>query len=284
MSSLVGGAAERVGDDPRLILAMGGGGFTMNERSSALDRFVLELTGKSVPKICFLPTASGDQREQLMRFHERFSVLLCETSDLSLFHLGRDRVDPRALLLSQDAIYVGGGSMRNLLAIWREHRIDAALREAWDAGIILAGLSAGAMCWFEGGISMSGGTPEPVPGLALLAGSLSVHRNSEPRRLRAYVQAVADRRLPGGYAADDGTALLFAGRRLVECVASQSGRSIVRVERDGDRPVQRRMPIRLLAKAREATAITRIATPDAEDDRLAVEELRSVRALQQRWK
>lgn len=258
---------------------MGGGGFTMRERSSALDRLVLDLTGKSLPKICFLPTASGDQREQVMWFHDRFRFTPCELSDLSLFHLSRDRVDPRALLLSQDAIYVGGGSMRNMLAIWREHQIDTAMREAWEAGAILAGLSAGAMCWFEGGITMSAGAPEPVAGLGLLPGSLSVHRSSEPGRLPAYLRAVARGRLPGGYAADDGAALLFAGRRLVECVASQPGRSIVQVRLEGGRPVQQPVPTRLLETVHHEAATGRFPTPSSESDRLAIEELRNVRAM-----
>jgi dipeptidase E len=262
---------------------MGGGGFTMKERSSALDRLVLELTGKTVPKICFLPTASGDQREQVLWFHERFRLTPCELSDLSLFHLSRDRVDPRALLLSQDAIYVGGGSMRNMLAIWREHQIDTAMREAWEAGVILAGLSAGAMCWFEGGISMSAGVPEPVAGLGLLAGSMSVHRSSEPWRLPAYLQAVVDERLPEGYAADDGTALLFAGRRLVECVGSQPGQSIVQVKRIGGQPVQVTMPVRPLEAALGQSAAGRLSTRGAESERLAIDELRSIRAMRPGW-
>ena len=119
------------GRDRRRILAMGGGGFTMGERSPALDRFVLELTGKPVPKICFLPTASGDERAQVVRFYERFSPWPCEPSALSLFHLGRDRIDPGRHLLAQDAIYAGGGSMRNMLAIWREHGLDQVMRTAW---------------------------------------------------------------------------------------------------------------------------------------------------------
>jgi peptidase E len=262
---------------------MGGGGFTMKEPTSALDRLVLELTGKGVPKICFLPTASGDQREQVMRFHERFRLTPCELSELSLFHLSRERVQPRELLLSQDAIYVGGGSMRNMLAIWREHQIDTALREAWDAGVILAGLSAGAMCWFEGGISMSAGVPEAVVGLGLLAGSLSVHRTSEPWRVPAYLQAVADERLPGGYAADDGTALLFSGRRLVECVSSRPGRSVTQVKLVGGQPVQQTLPTRLLEGSDGQSAVGRLATRGAESDRSAMEELRSVRAMRRGW-
>lgn len=159
-------SAQPASEDRRRILAMGGGGFTMQDRSAALDRLVLSLTGKAVPRICFLPTAGGDGRDQTTRFHERFSGWPCEPSVLSLFHLNRDRLDPREHLLAQDAIYVGGGSMRNMLAVWREHGVDAAMRSAWERGIVLAGLSAGAMCWFEGGITMSGGRRRRPPGWA----------------------------------------------------------------------------------------------------------------------
>ena len=239
-----------LGDDPRRILAMGGGGFTMEERSPALDKLVLELTAKTVPKVCFLPTASGDPREQVTRFHERFGHWPCQPTTLSLFHLGRERIDPAAHLLEQDAIYVGGGSMRNMLAIWREHGIDELMREAWDRGIVLAGLSAGAMCWFQGGVSMSGGSPEPVLGLGLLEGSLSVHLDGESGRLPVYRAAVADEALPPGYAADDGAALVYAGTRLVECVCSRAGARVVRYEPDGvGGVVGSQLNIRLLPEA-----------------------------------
>jgi peptidase E len=248
-------------DDSRRILALGGGGFTAGESGTALERLLLELTERRVPKICFLPTASGDQREQVLRFHERFSMWPCEPSTLSLFHLGRDRIDPEAHLLSQDAIYVGGGSMRNMLAIWREHGIDRLMREAWEAGIVLAGLSAGAMCWFEAGISMSGGRAEPVAGLAMLPGSLSVHRGSEPHRLPAYRRAVSAGELPAGHAVDDSAALLFVGRRLSECVASKPGAGGSHIEPGHESPLTVRLlphsdpNVQLLASHHEALAL-----------------------------
>ena len=229
---------------------MGGGGFTMNERTPALDRFVLALTEKPVPKICFLPTASGDPREQMTRFYERFGGWPCQTATISLFNLGRDRIDPIERLLDQDAIYVGGGSMRNMLAIWREHGIDGAMRTAWERGIVLAGLSAGAMCWFEGGVSMSGGAPEAVAGLGFLPGSLSVHLGGEVERLRPYRSAVANGELAPGYAADDGAAVLFRGTRLAECVASHRGARVVRVTPDGAGGThEKSLPVRLLPGA-----------------------------------
>ncbi len=255
---------------------MGGGGFTMAERSPALDRFVLELTAAPVPRICFIPTASGDPREQVTRFHERFGAWPCEPSVLSLFHLGESRLDPIEHLLAQDAIYVGGGSMRNMLAIWREHGIDEALRVAWHRGVVLAGLSAGAMCWFEGGVSMSGGAPEPVGGLGLLPGSLSVHLDGEGERLPVYRAAVGSGALPAGYAVDDGAALLYVGTRLAECVASHAGARVVRVDPDGEGGVRELpLPVRLLPGASHR-AVDR-------DEPYGVSELRALRAGRHRW-
>ena len=266
------------GGDRRRILALGGGGFTAGEPNAALDALVLRLTGQHVPRICFLPTASGDQRDQVIRFQERFAAWPCERSVLSLFHLADARVDPRAHLLAQDAIYVGGGSMRNLLAIWREHGIDQAMREAWEAGVILAGVSAGAMCWFEGGVSRSGGQAEAVPGLGFLPGSLSVHCNSDPSRLRVYLRRVADGELPPGYAVDDSAALLFAGVELLTAVASRGGVGIRRVTAiDGD-PVQTPLPVRLLPEKADTPA-----SASSYHDRLALAELRALRAGRPAW-
>jgi dipeptidase E len=271
--------------DRRRILAMGGGGFTM-ESTLALDRFVLELTGKPVPRICFLPTASGDPREQATRFHERFSSWPCEPSILSLFHLGRDRIDPREHLLAQDAIYVGGGSMRNMLAVWREHSVDEIMRAAWERGIVLAGLSAGAMCWFEGGITMSGGFAAPVNGLGLVGGSLSVHMDGEPERLPVFRQAIATGRLPAGFAADDGAALLLRGTDLERCVSSRVGARVIAVGADGEGgTAERDLPVTPLAGSLPAPGTTRASDVASVtvDEPFAVSELRALRDGRHRW-
>ena len=259
-------------------MAMGGGGFTMRERSPALDQLVLALTGKPVPRICFLPTASGDPQEQVTRFHERFSGWPCEPSTLSLFHLGRDRLDPVEHLLAQDVIYIGGGSMRNMLAVWREHHIDDAMRVAWESGVVLAGLSAGAMCWFEGGVSMSGGAPEPVAGLGLLAGSLSVHLGGEYRRLPVYRAAVASGTLPPGYALDDGAALVFTGTRLARCVASHAAARAIHVRPDGaGGTLERSLSPALLPGAEVRPGVGSLG------ESYGVSELRALRAGRHRW-
>jgi dipeptidase E len=270
------GSRAAVPLEGRVVLAMGGGGFTMDERSPALDRFALELATAPVPRVCFLPTASGDPREQVTRFYDRFGSWTCEPSILSLFHLARDRIDPVAHLLAQDVIYVGGGSMRNMLAVWREHSVDIAMRDAWAAGAVLAGLSAGAMCWFAGGVSKSGGLPEAVSGLSLLPGSLSVHMDSEPERLPVYFDAVGSGRLPAGWAADDGAALVFLGSSLKECVGSRPEARVVRVEAKADSGgvVSAPVPVRVLAEAD--------AGPRALGEH-GVAELREFRAGPRRW-
>src|SRR3954464_3353866 len=135
----------------RTIFAMGGGGFTMEPDNPVLDEYILGLARRPVPRVCFLPTASGDPLDHITRFYEALSDLPCEPTDLSLSRAGPRPVDLRARLHAQDIVYGGGGSMRNMLAIWRVHELDAILRECWARGVVLAVLSAGAMGWFEGG-------------------------------------------------------------------------------------------------------------------------------------
>ena len=196
---------------------MGGGGFTMEAEPSVLDDYVLSLAPAREPRICLLPTAGGDSEEQIRRFRIAFGDRLCVPTALSLFRLAHEPVPLREHLLSQDVIYVGGGSMINLLALWRAHGLDAILRDAWPAGIVLAGLSAGSMCWFEGGITTSLGRPAPAAGLGFLPGSNSVHYDGEPERRPAYL---APRH---GVLRGYGVArrLLFRGTRLAEVVAAR---------------------------------------------------------------
>ena len=253
----------------RTIFAMGGGGFTMEPDNPMLDDFVLGLAAPREPRILFLPTASGDPAVQIAAFDARFAERACAATHLSLFRLHGSRRPLRDVVLEQDVIYIGGGSMRNLLAIWRAHGLDVLLTEAWERGIVLAGLSAGAMCWFEGGITRSSGPPETIAGLGLLPGSLSVHADGEPERLPAFLAAVRTGALPGGWAADDGVGLLFEGRRMARAVSSRPGAAAQRVDALEGELVRSRIEPELLA-ARPA------GMPLPGD---AIEELRAVRRL-----
>lgn len=200
---------------------MGGGGFTAGREDPALDELVLRLTGKPRPRICLLPTAGGDSMYQIRCFYETYADQLCEPNHVSLFRLGRQPVPLREHLLAQDAIYVGGGSMVNLLAIWHAQGLDEILREAWEAGVVLAGLSAGSMCWFEWGVTTGSGFAAPTRGLGLLPGSNSVHHDTEPARRPVYLDGVRNGTLPPGWAVDDGAGLLFRGTELEEVITAR---------------------------------------------------------------
>ncbi|MCW3069516.1 MAG: peptidase dipeptidase [Solirubrobacterales bacterium] len=237
---------ELVPLEERIIFAMGGGGFTMEPANPLLDDFVLSLAATTVPRILFLPTASGDTTAQINAFRNRFGARACNAQQLSLFHL-RDLRRPLAeVVLEQDIIYVGGGSMRNLLALWHAHGLDRLLLEAWREGTVLAGLSAGAMCWFQAGISRSSGPPQPIDGLGLLEGSLSVHADGEPERLPVWLAAVRDGAIPGGWALDDGVGLLFGGVSLERVVSSRPGAGAQRVDAIAGELVRHRLEPELL--------------------------------------
>jgi peptidase E len=230
--------------DRRRILAMGGGGFSTSVADAPLEHYLARLPGVPMPAICLLPTASGDPDDQIDRFYRAFRGL-GSLSHLSLFRLGTHPVDVRTHLLAQDVIYVGGGSLANLLAIWRVHGLDDALPEAWERGIVLAGVSAGSMCWFEHGITRSHGRSRPAHGLGLLSGSNSVHHASDPERRACYRAAVLDG-LPPGYAVDDGVGLLFAGGELAEVVSAREGALAHGIEQRDGRLVELPLVPRLL--------------------------------------
>jgi dipeptidase E len=228
----------------RCIVACGGGGFVSTPESPLID-YVLAAAGRPRPRVCFVPTAGGDALPYVAMFYRACAARNCEPSDLPLFN--RSGEDPREKLLAQDVIWVGGGNTANLLAIWRAHGVDEAMREAWEAGVVLSGSSAGMICWFEASITDSFG-PALAPlgdGLGFLPGSACPHYDGEDRRRPVYRAAVADG-FPAGYAADDGVGLRFDGVELAECVSAREGASAWRVERDGDQVVERPLPTRLL--------------------------------------
>jgi peptidase E len=202
-------------DGRRHVLAIGGlrgperTGVNRQE-ASLLLAYAARLSGARSPRICMLNTAMGDDPSAYLRTYEQLGALPGTHTHLQLFPMPNVS-DPEDLLLSQDLIFVGGGSIANMLAVWRVHGIDAIMRKAWQAGIVLSGVSAGAICWFSGGTTDSFGLDlRPfTDGLGMFAPSYCPHYDSEPGRRPLYQSLVADASLPAGIACDDGAAAHF---------------------------------------------------------------------------
>src|SRR5215475_7637867 len=209
-------------DGRRHVIAIGGGMRVPDGRVPVHMDYALRLTGRPEPLMCVLNTAAGDDPRWALHMYDRFAGHPVRLSHLALFPMP-NVADPEDLLLSQDVIFVGGGSVANMLAVWRVHGLDRILRKAWQAGIVLAGSSAGGICWFEGGTTDSfGARLRPyTDGLGMLAGSFCPHYHSEPERRPLFQRLVAEGALPGGLACDDGVGAHYVDESLEEMVSDR---------------------------------------------------------------
>jgi dipeptidase E len=230
------------------IVVLGGGGFLVEPRNARLDRYILSLAKKRSPRVCFVPTATGDFPGFIQRFYTAFKKFECRPTHLLLFQ--RNETDPAQHLLKQDIIYVGGGNTANMLAIWRLHGVDRAMRAAWKKGIILCGVSAGMNCWFESSVTDSFGPLQELnDGLGLLKGSACPHYDGEADRRPTYHRLIRKKILPGGVAADDGAAIHYIGKAVHRCVASRPNAHAYHVSLSNGRIVEERLPTDLLGNA-----------------------------------
>ncbi|MBO3745634.1 peptidase E [Streptosporangiaceae bacterium NEAU-GS5] len=234
------------------IVAIGGGSFRMTERftleATGLLRYALDLTGQDRPKLGLIATAVGDDAGFRLKMFGAFQQWDVEVSDLALFPMPSVD-DIREWVLDQDAIYVTGGSVANLAALWRLHGLDEALAEAWRSGVVLSGQSAGALCWHVGGNTDSfGPTLRPwAEGLAFLPYSCGVHYDSEPQRRALLHASISSGELPDGYAADEGVALHYVGTEFIQAVSINADAGAYRIERQGAGVKEFRVEPRLLA-------------------------------------
>ncbi len=220
------------------ILALGGLGED-DDSAGRLVRFALGLTGKERPRVCLVPTATNELPEYTVRFYENLSGV-ADCSHVSFFPW--PRADLREHVLAQDVIFVSGGNTANLLAIWRAHGFDAIIREAWEQGIVLAGSSAGMICWFEAGVTDSFGPQlEGMrDGLGFLPGSACPHYDGEEQRRPVYTRLVASG-FPAGMAADDAVGLHYVGTELREAVTVREGAHAYRVEPGNEIAIEPRL-------------------------------------------
>jgi dipeptidase E len=233
------------------IIAIGGAALPIESGNLKLVDYFLRQTGKRKPKVAFIGAAHGDADAGRLRFYAAFSQFSCRPTHLPLF--ARTPRDLASFVHEQDAIFVGGGNTRSMLAVWREWELDRHLRDAWNAGIVLGGASAGSICWFEYGVTDSVAGPlTAMPCLGFLPGSNCPHYNSEPARRPMFRKMVARATVPDGVAADDGVALHFIDTRLARIVSSEPRAKAYRVRKSRNHAVETRLPTKLLG-ARTST-------------------------------
>jgi dipeptidase E len=225
-------------ESKRTIVGIGGLSWEDAERRR-LEEYFLGLTGRERPRVLIVPTASADDADATLRLHTQLGDR-AEVTYLPFFPWPPPGL--RELALAQDVIYVSGGNTANALAIWRAHHFDATLREAWEAGIVLTGWSAGMICWFEASVTDSFGPQlEGMrDGLGFLPGSACPHYDGEAERRPVYGRLVAEG-FPPGLAADDCVALRFEGTELAEVVSAREGARAYRVTPEGEEPIEPRL-------------------------------------------
>lgn len=232
------------------------GGFRRGSRTmfefAPLIHYAVELSGVTgrAPRICHIGTAGGDQQWFRALFTEAGQAAGMTVTNLNLFPMP-SAADPAALLLEQDVVWVGGGSVANLLAVWRLHGLDQVLREVWQAGVVLAGVSAGSVCWHVGGTTDSFG-PDLRPvfnGLGFVPYAAGVHYDSEAQRRPLFQQLIGSGELSAGYATDDGVGILYRGTEFVEAVSEVRGKGAYQVVREGRQAKEERIEPRMLAGA-----------------------------------
>jgi peptidase E len=236
----------------RQIIAMGGGGFSMEPDNPALDLYVLAQARKKIPSICFLATASGDADGYIERFYAAFKHHRCRPSHVPLF---RRVPDLKQALLTQDVIYVGGGNTKSMLAVWRDWDLPRVLRRAWSGGTVLAGISAGAICWFRTGVTDSWGDRlAGLPCLGFVPGTCCPHFDGEPQRRPALHRLVESGAVSKALALDDGAAAHYIGRKLFRIVTSRPDARAYEVRRRGSGLVETALaavPLSIRGRGRE---------------------------------
>ena len=229
---------------PSQIIALGGGGFGSEPDNPALDLFILEQARVPTPRVCFIPTARGDDPAYLDRFHTAFSRYDCDRSHLLFF----DRTpELRSTILGQHVIFVGGGNTKSMLAVWREWGVIELLREAWESGIVLSGVSAGAICWFDQGLTDSFANDLTVLDcMGFLEGSCSPHYDGEAERRPSYQRLMGEGGVVPGIALDDGAAAHFVDGQLSEVVTSRPNAKAYSVSFKDEAIVESPIPVRYL--------------------------------------
>ncbi len=205
----------------RHIIAIGGGGFGRNPNHLLIEKYILEQSDVVKPNICFIPTASAEDKAYTVNFYSAFNKLNCNPSHLNFF---QRTPNLRSIINKQDIIYVGGGNTKSMLAVWREWKLDKLLLKAYEKGVILCGVSAGAICWFEKGVTDSWASNLSIMDcMGLLKGSCCPHYDGESNRKPSVEKFLNEEIINSCFALDDGSAIHFKDGMLYSSISFYEG-------------------------------------------------------------
>lgn len=217
----------------RQVIAIGGGGFGRTQVSNLIEQYILDQTSKTKPKICFIPTATGDLDSYIVNFYSVFTKLKCEPSHISFF---KRTIDLQAHIQKQDAIFVGGGNTKSMLAVWRDWGLDLILKDAYDRGVVMSGVSAGAICWFEGGLTDSWASDlKMMECMNFIPGNCAPHYDEEPERRPATKQFLENKSIDFMYGIEGGAALHFVDEIPNSTIQFKKNKYAYKVTLDGNK-------------------------------------------------
>ena len=215
----------------RQVIAIGGGGFGRTQESNLIEQYILDQTSKKNPKICFIPTATGDLDSYIVNFYSVFTKLKCEPSHISFF---KRTIDLQAHIQKQDAIFVGGGNTKSMLAVWRDWGLDLILKDAYDRGVVMSGVSAGAICWFEGGLTDSWESDlKMMECMNFIPGNCAPHYDEEPERRPATKKFLENKSIDFMYGIEGGAALHFIDEMPNSTIRFKKNKNAYKVTFDG---------------------------------------------------
>ena len=217
----------------RQVIAIGGGGFGRTQESNLIEQYILDQTSKTKPKICFIPTATGDLDSYIVNFYSVFTKLKCEPSHISFF---KRTIDLQAHIQKQDAIFVGGGNTKSMLAVWRDWGLDLILKDAYDRGVVMSGVSAGAICWFEGGLTDSWASDlKMMECMNFIPGNCAPHYDEEPERRPATKHFLENKSIDFMYGIEGGAALHFVDEIPNSTIQFKKNKYAYKVTLDGNK-------------------------------------------------
>ena len=214
----------------RNIIAIGGGGFGRNPGEGIIEEYILKQTRKKKPNICFIPTATGDHDSYKVNYYETFSNLNCNPTHLDLF---KRTPDLEKLIAQQDVIFVGGGNTKSMLAVWKDWRLDKILKKAYQSGVVMSGVSAGAICWFQNGITDSWSSGLKVMScLKFVKGTCCPHYDEEPERKPTVKKLLVAKKHKNIYAIDGGAALHIKNESIFKSISFKLNKNAYEVSID----------------------------------------------------